>query len=113
MRGNETMSADLVREHADLVEQLNGTGRVYSVTWRAGDTPERRAWLIDHHAAVIEELRRRGRDPRGTVLRDEVDVEQAIGIDDMAAEGFVAAGSARNVWKNHPARRAPPMGPTQ
>jgi hypothetical protein len=69
------MSANLVREHADLVEQFDGTGQVYSVTWHASDTSEQGAWLIDHHAAVQAELRRRGRSVYATVVRDEQDTE--------------------------------------
>lgn len=69
------MSAELVREHADLVEQLDGTGNVFSLTWHAGDKPEHRAWLIDHHAAVQTELRRRGHTAQATVVRDEHDTE--------------------------------------
>ncbi len=68
-------SAELVREHADLVEQLDGNAQVYSVTWYAGDTAEQRAQLIDHHAAVQAELRRRGHIVLAKVVRDEQDTE--------------------------------------
>jgi hypothetical protein len=64
-----------VAEHADLVEQLDGTGQVFALTWHAGHTADQRAWLIDHHGAIIEELRRRGDKPQGTVVRDEPDTE--------------------------------------
>jgi hypothetical protein len=70
-----TPNPETVAEHADLVEQLNGTGQVYSVTWHAGDTAEQRAWLIDHHAAVQAELKRRGHVVQATVGRDEQDTE--------------------------------------
>jgi hypothetical protein len=68
-------SPNTVAEHADLVEQLHGTGQVFALTWHAGFTAEQRTWLIDHHGAIIEELRRRGHSPRGTVVRDEEDTE--------------------------------------
>jgi len=64
-----------VVEHADLVEQLDGTGQVFALSWHAGDTAEQRTWLIDHHQAVQDELRRRGHDVQGGVLRDEEDAE--------------------------------------
>ncbi|MBV8735356.1 MAG: hypothetical protein JO120_11280, partial [Solirubrobacterales bacterium] len=63
-----TPNPETVVEHAHLVEQLAGTGQVFSLTWHAGDTAEERAWLIDHHAAIIAELQRRGRIPQGTVV---------------------------------------------
>jgi hypothetical protein len=69
------MSAELVSEHADLVERLRGSGQVYSISWHAGDTPEQRTQLIGHHGKVLEELRLRGRHPQGTVVRDEQDTE--------------------------------------
>lgn len=64
-----------VAENADLVERLDGTGEVFSLTWRAGDAPEERTWLIDHHGAILQVLRRRGRIPQATVVRDEQDTE--------------------------------------
>ncbi len=64
-----------VNEHADFVEQLDGTGQVFSLTWHAGDSGEQRAWLIDHHGAVQAELNRRGHDVQATVVRDELDTE--------------------------------------
>jgi hypothetical protein len=70
-----TSNPNAVAEHADLVEQLDGTGQVFSLTWHAGDTPEQRVWLIDHHAAVQAELRRRGHEVQATVVRDEEDTE--------------------------------------
>jgi hypothetical protein len=70
-----TPNPKTVTEHADLVEQLHGTGEVFSLTWRVGDTAEQRTWLIDHHAAVQAELRRRGHDVQATVVRDEQDTE--------------------------------------
>lgn len=47
-------------QNADLVEQLDGTAQVFSLTWHAGDTAEQRTGLIDHHTAVQAELKRRG-----------------------------------------------------
>ena len=65
-----------VAEHADLVEELHGTGEVFALTWHAGDAPKQRAWLLDHHGAIVNELRRRGRIPHATVVRDEHDTER-------------------------------------
>jgi len=72
-----TPNPELVQELADQVEQMP-VGEVFSLTWRAGDTPEQRRLVLDHHAAILEELRRRGHDPRATVVRDEVDVEHYV-----------------------------------
>jgi hypothetical protein len=41
----------------------------------AGDTAEQRMWLIDHHAAVQADLRRREHTVQATVVRDEADAE--------------------------------------
>jgi hypothetical protein len=68
-------SAQLISEHADMVERLDGSGQGFSLTWHAGDTREQRTGLIDYHGAVIEELRRRGRTAQGAVVRDEEDTE--------------------------------------
>jgi hypothetical protein len=69
------MPSQSVLDHADLVEQLHGTDRRFSLTWRAGDTPDQRRRLIDHHSAVVAELRRRRRIVHATVVRDEPDTE--------------------------------------
>lgn len=69
------MSANVINQHADQVEELHGTGQIYSLTWHAGDTPQQRAWLINHHGAVQTELRRRGHIVHAKVVRDEADTE--------------------------------------
>jgi hypothetical protein len=64
------MSASLVVELADQVEELTGSGRVWTLRIEEGETPEHRALLIDTHGKVLDELRRRGHDDiRGTVTR--------------------------------------------
>ena len=74
---------NLVTENADLVEQLRGTGKLWSVTWHAGDAPQERIALLDHHGAVLNELRRRGHHARATVVRDEPNIEHfAIVLED-------------------------------
>ena len=69
------MDPTTVAQLADRVQQLDGTGEVLSLSWHAGDMPEERIWLLDLHGAVIAELRRRGVNPQGTVVRDEPGVE--------------------------------------
>lgn len=73
-------SPKLVSEHADLVQAIAaaGTGEAFSLTWRAGDSGEERARLIDHHQAVVDELCRRGRRVDAAVLRDEADAEHYV-----------------------------------
>jgi hypothetical protein len=44
---------------------------VFALTWHAGDTAQQRAWLIDHHGALVEELRGRGRIIQATVDRKD------------------------------------------
>jgi hypothetical protein len=64
------VSASLVAEMADQVEELIGSGRVWTLRVEDGHTPEQRALLIDTHGKVLDELRRRGHhDIRGTVTR--------------------------------------------
>jgi hypothetical protein len=70
-------SAALVTELADQVEDLMGSGGVFSIRMSEGDTGEQRARLIDTYGEVLDELRERGHhDVRGTITRigtDEVD----------------------------------------
>jgi hypothetical protein len=70
-------SAALIAEMADTVENLVGTGGVFSIRMSEGDTGEQRARLIDTYSSVLDELRERGHhDVRGTICRvsgDEVD----------------------------------------
>ena len=61
---------DLITEMADYIESLNGSGRVFTLRIAPGDSPSQRMLLIDRHAAVLGELRRRGHDDvRATVTR--------------------------------------------
>jgi hypothetical protein len=70
-------SAALIAEMADTVEELTGSGGVFSIRMQEGDTGEQRARLIDTYSEVLAELRQRGHDNvRGTICRvsgDEVD----------------------------------------
>lgn len=64
-------SPSLVLEHADLVEQMHGTGAIWSL--RLGDCDqEQRQALIDHHGRVMRLLRQRGHRVRpGLVHNDD------------------------------------------
>jgi hypothetical protein len=70
-------STALIAEMADTVEELTGSGGVFSIRMSEGDSGEQRARLIDTYSAVLAELRQRGHDDvRGTITRigtDEVD----------------------------------------
>jgi hypothetical protein len=67
------MSTDLITELADQVEDLIGTGNMFSLRIDPGEPADTRALIIDTHGAVLDELRRRGReDVHGTIehIRD-------------------------------------------
>ncbi len=65
------MSHALVIEHADYVETLVGSGQIFAI--RLDDcSANDRADLIDHHTAVMAELRRRGHNVRAGIVRDPV-----------------------------------------
>ncbi len=63
-------TTDLIDELADQVEALMDSGRVFSLRIDPGEAPDKRTLLIDTHAEVLNELKRRGyHDVRATVTR--------------------------------------------
>jgi hypothetical protein len=62
----------LIDELADQVEALIDTGRVFSLRIELDEPPDQRRLVIDIHAEVLTELKRRGYcDARATVTRIE------------------------------------------
>lgn len=68
------MTHTLVLDHADVIERMAGSGAIWALVL-ADCTAGQRADLIDHHAKVMRELRRRGHRVRAGIVHDENDRE--------------------------------------
>lgn len=64
----------LVRRHANQVEKMAGTGAIFALNIGSCE-PHQRQWMLDHHAKVIDELRRRGRNVKANVIDDDIEGE--------------------------------------
>ena len=79
----------LVRRHADQVEQMRGTGAIFAITIGSCE-PHQRALLLRHHIKVIDELRRRGCNVKANVIDDEIEGEVVtIRVVDQASWSLV------------------------
>jgi hypothetical protein len=86
-------SPTLIDELADHVEALIDSGGVFNLRLEPGEAPDKRALIIDIHAEVLKELRRRGyHDIRATVTRIKEGEEDPDGVllvpGDYLAIGF-------------------------